>query len=105
MGLTQEVADYVSNVSYKDIPSEVIRLARGFILNGLGVALAGSTDDCSRVVQAHIRQIGGKQECAVLGTVLLAPAPKAALANGVAGHARITMTRSFPRSRRRCMAY
>ncbi|HET9297526.1 MAG TPA: MmgE/PrpD family protein, partial [Candidatus Binatia bacterium] len=87
VGLTQEVANYVSKVSYKDIPSEVIRLARGFILDGLGVALAGSTDDCSRIVQAHVRQIGGKQECAVLGTALSAPAPKAALANGVAGHA------------------
>ena len=87
MGLTQEVANYVSKVSYKDIPSEVIRLARGFILDGLGVALAGSTDDCSRIVQAHVREIGGKRECAVLGTVLSAPAPKAALANGVAGHA------------------
>ena len=87
MGLTQEVANYVSKVSYKDIPSEVIRLACGFILDGLGVALAGSTDDCSRIVQAHVREIGGKQECAVLGTVLSAPAPQAALANGVAGHA------------------
>jgi 2-methylcitrate dehydratase PrpD len=85
--LTQEVANYVSKVSYKDIPSEVIRLACGFILDGLGVALAGSTDDCSRIVQAHVREIGGKQECAVLGTVLSAPAPQAALANGVAGHA------------------
>ncbi|HEX6174199.1 MAG TPA: MmgE/PrpD family protein, partial [Candidatus Binatia bacterium] len=87
MGLTQEVANYVSKVSYKDIPSEVIRLACGFILDGLGVALAGSTENCSRIVQAHVREIGGKRECAVLGTALLAPAPQAALANGVAGHA------------------
>ena len=87
MGLTQEVANYVFKVSYKDIPSEVIRLARGFILDGLGVALAGSTDECSRIVQAHVRKLGGREECAVLGTAWSAPAPKAALANGVAGHA------------------
>lgn len=87
MGLTQEVASYVFDVSYKDIPPEVTRLARGFILDGLGVALAGSTDACSRIVQAHIWQMGGKEECAVLGTTLSAPAAKAALANGVAGHA------------------
>jgi 2-methylcitrate dehydratase PrpD len=87
VGLTQEVANYVSTVSYKDIPSEVIRLAQGFILDGLGVALAGSTDECSRIVQAHVRKLGGREECAVLGTAWSAPAPKAALANGVAGHA------------------
>jgi 2-methylcitrate dehydratase PrpD len=87
VGLTQEVASYVFDVSYKDIPPEVTRLARGFILDGLGVALAGSTDACSRIVQAHIWQMGGKEECAVLGTTLSAPAAKAALANGVAGHA------------------
>jgi 2-methylcitrate dehydratase PrpD len=87
VGLTQEVANYVCKVSYKNISWEVIRLARGFILDGLGVALAGSVDDCSRIVQAHVRELGGRQECGVLGTALSAPAAQAALANGVAGHA------------------
>jgi 2-methylcitrate dehydratase PrpD len=87
VGLTREVANYVSKVSYKDIPPEVTRLARGFILDGLGVALAGSIDECSRIVQNHIKQMGGREDCAVLGTALSAPAAKAALANGVAGHA------------------
>ena len=31
---------------YRDIPHDVVQLARGFILDGLGVALAGSTDEC-----------------------------------------------------------
>ncbi len=87
MGLTQEVANYVFKTRYRDIPPEVVRLAQGFILDGFGVALAGSTDECSRIVQAHVRQMGGKGESMVLGTSLLAPMPKAALANGVAGHA------------------
>src|SRR4029453_1912800 len=87
MGLTQEVASFVAKTRYRDIPRDVIRLARGFILDGLGVALAGSTDECSRIVQAHIREIGGKEESPVLGTPLAVPKPEAALANGVAGHA------------------
>src|SRR5205814_1233428 len=52
-----------------------------------GVALAGSTDDCARILQAHVRQIGGREEVTLLGTGLSASVPKAALANGVAGHA------------------
>jgi 2-methylcitrate dehydratase PrpD len=87
VGLTQEVADYVFKLSYKDIPADVTRLARGFILDGLGVALAGSIDECSRIVQAQVQEMGAKKECAVLGTALSAPPAKAALANGVAGHA------------------
>ena len=87
MGLTQQVADYVFNVSYRKIPKEVVGLARGFILDGLGVALAGSTDNCSRILRAHLREMGGKADCAVLGTGLFLPPAKAALANGVAGHA------------------
>jgi 2-methylcitrate dehydratase PrpD len=87
MGLTQEVASYVARARYRDIPKDVVQLARGFILDGLGVALAGSTDECSRIVQAHIRCVGGRAEAAILGTSLSAPMAKAALANGVAGHA------------------
>ena len=87
MGITQEIAGYVARTRYRDIPSDVIQLARGFILDGLGVALAGSTDQCARLVQRHVRRMGGSAECSIVGTSASAPAPQAALANGVAGHA------------------
>jgi len=87
MGLTQEVARFVARTNYRDIPEELIQLARGFVLDGLGVALAGSTDACARIIQAQIRQMYGKGESSIIGTMLRAPAAKAALANGVAGHA------------------
>jgi len=87
MGLTQEVAHFVARTRYQDIPKDVIQLARGFILDGIGVALAGSTDECSRIIQAQVRQMNGIGEASIVGTALTAPAAKAALANGVAGHA------------------
>jgi len=87
MGLTQDIARFVAKTRYPDLPQEVVQLARGFILDGLGVALAGSTDECSRIVQEQIRQMNGRKEAVILGTPLSAPAAKAALANGVAGHA------------------
>ncbi len=87
MGLTQEVASYVARTRFQDIPNDVVQLSRGFILDGLGVALAGSTDECSRIVQSHIRHAAGRGESSILGTALSAPVAKAALANGVAGHA------------------
>ena len=75
MGLTQEVANYVARTRYRDIPPEVVHLAQGFILDGFGVALAGSTDECARIVQAHIRQMAAKKEATVLATGLSAPVP------------------------------
>jgi 2-methylcitrate dehydratase PrpD len=87
VGLTQEVASFVARTRYRDIPQDVVQLARGFILDGIGVALAGSTDECSRIVQRHIRHANGRGDSSILGTSLSAPAAKAALANGVAGHA------------------
>jgi 2-methylcitrate dehydratase PrpD len=87
MGLTEEVAKFVAKTRYGDLPRDVVGAARGFILDGIGVALAGSTDPCSRIVQAQIRQMGGNGESTVLGTALSVPMAKAALANGVAGHA------------------
>ena len=87
MGLTLEVASFVAKTRYRDIPPEVIRLAQGFILDGLGVALAGSTEKGSRILQGFIRQIGGKEEATVMGTGFMAPTALAALANGASGHA------------------
>src|SRR2546425_13114005 len=87
MGLTQEVVNFVHKTRYQDIPLEVVRLAQGLILDGLGVTLAGSTEKGSRILQAYVRQMGGKAEATVIGPRFMAPLPKAALVNGAAGHA------------------
>lgn len=87
MGLTQEVVSFVAKTRYRDIPPEVVRLAQGFILDGLGVSLAGSTEKGSRILQGFIRQLAGRGETAVVGCGFRAPAALAALANGASGHA------------------
>ncbi len=87
MGLTQEVVSFVHGTRYRDIPREVVRLAQGFVLDGLGVMLSGSTEKGSRILQAYVRRMGGKEEATVIGPRFMAPAPKAALLNGASGHA------------------
>src|ERR1051326_8314429 len=59
LGLTEELASFVHKTSYRDIAPEVIGLARGFILDGLGVIVAGSTEKGSRIVQEYVRRMGG----------------------------------------------
>jgi len=87
MGVTAEIVGFVTRTKFNDVPEEVVRLAKGFVLDGLGVILAGTTERGSKILHAYVRQMGGKQECTILGTGLKAPAPKAALSNGVSGHA------------------
>lgn len=87
MGLTREIVTFVRNAGYRDIPSDVIKTARGFLLDGLGVILAGSTEKGSRIIQAYIREMGGRPEATVVGTNFRAPVARTALANGASGHA------------------
>jgi 2-methylcitrate dehydratase PrpD len=87
VSVTREIADFVLRLRMRDIPERTRELAKGFLLDGLGVTLAGSTEKGSRILQAHLKEAGGKAEASVLGTSLRLPAPMAALANGAAGHA------------------
>ena len=87
MGVTAEIVSFVTRTKFNDVPEEVVRLAKGFVLDGLGVILAGTTERGSKILHTYVRQIGGKQECTVLGAGFKAPAAKAALSNGVSGHA------------------
>jgi len=87
MGVTSEIVGFVTRTKFNDVPEEVVRLAKGFVLDGLGVILAGTTERGSKILHTYVRQMGGKQECTILGTGFKAPAPKAALSNGVSGHA------------------
>jgi 2-methylcitrate dehydratase PrpD len=87
VSVTREIADFILRLRMDDIPERTRELAKGFLLDGLGVTLAGSTEKGSRIIQAHLREAGGKPESSVLGTPLRLPAHMAALANGAAGHA------------------
>ena len=87
MGLTKDVASYVAKTRYRDIPLAVIRLAQGFVLDGLGVALAGQIEEGTRIILNYARRMAGRGEVAVLGTSFKLPAPQAALVNGVSAHA------------------
>ena len=85
--LTKYVSEWVVNTKYQDVPQEVIALGKKSILDGFGVALAGSVSPLAPLLRKYIasfRMAGG--EASIIGTGIKVPPRFAALANGVAIH-------------------
>ncbi|MBI5967006.1 MAG: MmgE/PrpD family protein [Deltaproteobacteria bacterium] len=83
-----DLAKSVVQTSYEDIAVENIPTAKMFILDTLGVALAGSTaTGCSEVVHL-IKEQGGRPDSSILVFGGKAPAQDAAFANSMMIHGR-----------------
>ncbi|HEY8370323.1 MAG TPA: MmgE/PrpD family protein [Thermodesulfobacteriota bacterium] len=87
MSLTREVARFVHTTRLADIPDEVQTLAKSYILDGLGVALAGSTEPCCKIALKHYQAQAPKGQAWVIGQPVRMPAEIAAFLNGMAAHA------------------
>ncbi|MCS0494592.1 MmgE/PrpD family protein [Ancylobacter sp. MQZ15Z-1] len=87
-GLTHQVAEFVIDTDYADVPEEVIELGKKSILDGIGLALSGSVAKSGEYIQAYLAGLGIQQGPAtVIGTSLKVPPRFAAFANGVGIHA------------------
>ncbi len=87
-GLTNYAAKLVVETRYGDVPAEVIELGKKSILDGLGLALAGSraqTGEICRLYLGHLGVCGGK--ATVVGSGIKASPRFAAWTNGVSIHA------------------
>ena len=84
---TEFVARFVSELTFDKIPREVIERAKRQILDVIGVALAGSTQEVGKIALKFVERTGGTPECSVWGTKLRSSAPQAAFANGIFCHA------------------
>ena len=87
MGTTERIADFIVAIGFDQIPREAVDLAKGVILDCLGVTLAGSQDPSGRIVTECVKELGGNPEAAVIGGGFKTSAPQAALANGTMAHA------------------
>src|SRR6267143_235760 len=87
-GLTDDVSNFVATTTYRDIPDKVIELGKKSILDGLGLALAGSRAQTGIVCRQYLETLGicdGK--ATLIGSARKASARFAAFVNGVSIHA------------------
>ncbi len=86
-GLTRALAEQARGLGWQDIPDTVRAWARHCVLDYLGCALAGASDELVGMLLAEMRENGGVEAATVLGHAGRLPASAAALVNGAAGHA------------------
>src|SRR5713226_7557718 len=87
-GLTDYVGKFVSHAKYEDIPGEVVELGKKSILDGLGLALAGSNAQTGTLCRRYLEKIGvcdGKST--IIGSARKTSPRFAAFVNGVSIHA------------------
>ncbi len=87
-GLTNHVGKFVVETKYEDVPGEVIQLGKKSILDGLGLALAGSRAQSGAICRRYLEQLGvcgGK--AIVVGSELKTSPSFAAWTNGLSIHA------------------
>jgi 2-methylcitrate dehydratase PrpD len=84
---TEQVARFVVETRVDTIPREVAAAAKTAILDCLGVALAGSKEDGTRICAEQVRIEGARGVASVWGQGFKSSASLAALANGTAAHA------------------
>ena len=88
MGVTAEVARFITHIELGSIPAGVRHLACRSILDGVGLAIAGSKSRASLIARDEITRYGDlSADASVLGADLRVPARFAAFLNGLAIHA------------------
>ena len=85
---TAAVVEFISRARWKDFPAEAVTIAKRCIIDGLGVMLAGSTQDAGRILREYVRGTDARADSTAFGPEpFRTGAASAALLNGTSGHA------------------
>ena len=86
--LTRYAAEFALRLKYEDIPAEIVSLGKKSILDGFGLALAGSMAQSGAISRKYVGSFGASQEASTLiGSSFKASPRFAAFVNGVSIHA------------------
>src|ERR671922_334024 len=87
MDVTTQLAAFVADTAFADVPSQAYARAKEAMLDGLGCALVGSPTPIGKLMTRYVREHGGAPHAGVIGSGFKTAAPLAALANGTMAHA------------------
>ena len=81
-----QLATFVAELRYEQIPATVLERAKLLILDALGCGLASNAYDFAGASLAGVSELGGGGNCSVIGQAMRLPVRDAALINGMLIH-------------------
>ncbi len=81
--LAEQLSDYGTSLKYADLPSDVVHLAKRFIIDTIGCALGGYDSEPSKVARAVAGEITPAHPVTVMGSGQSSSLDLAVFANGV----------------------
>src|SRR5262245_3283875 len=85
--VAHRIAEFAVNLSYEEIPPEVVERAKDCIIDTVAASLFSAQFPWTQIVIDHARRNSAPGECSIFGTPYKVRAPFACLANGAAAHA------------------
>src|SRR5882672_2461815 len=64
--LTRYAAEFALRLKYEDIPAEIVSMGKKSILDGFGLALAGSMAQSGAISRKYVASFGASQEASTL---------------------------------------
>ena len=83
---TQTLAEYISGLSFKNIPEEVVSHIKLCLIDSLGCALFGSTLPWGKIITTFTKEMGKGKGALIWGDGAEVPSTSAPLANGTLIH-------------------
>ncbi len=87
MNITKEIAVYVAETEFADIPQDTLRMGKLCFLDWLGVTIAGAKSDVSSVAQKYLSLFSSTGPATLIGLNKKCHLPSASLVNGMLTHA------------------
>ena len=85
--ITKYIAAFAAAASFSEFSTEAIRIGKRCVLDGLGLILAGSVQDCTRIAREFAQKNGQGSDATAHGkNPIKLPVALAAMVNGTAGH-------------------
>ena len=81
--LAEQLSDYGTSLKYADLPSDVVHLAKRFIIDTIGCALGGYDSEPSKVARAVAGEVTPAHPVTVMGSGQSSSLDLAVFANGV----------------------
>jgi 2-methylcitrate dehydratase PrpD len=86
MGVTKDLATYLMETRFEDLPGEVVERGKELIVDFVGGALGGSRTRVGDILTKYIKEKRAKPEAGVIGKNLRTMAAYASYLNGVFNH-------------------